>query len=268
LQVIAPLLPPQLSRGERRRRLDQILAQPPQPPDGSAPARLTRRTVQRWLSQYQQALGASDPLAALEPRPRRDRGRSRRVPPELLAQVIALRERASRLSVKEILKRIDHEQKNRVSRRSVSRALRAAGYDRRDKRTRIATRSRGPSFVPDWDLEAWEADFPNEVWQLDSTPSIWLGKSPTRERPVQLQLVNLLDDHSRLVVGGGFVERLRVTDLLALLVPAIARYGCPVLLYVDQAKVHKASAVFMLLTTREIACWATTWPGNHVTVST
>lgn len=242
-QVIAPLLPPQLSRGERAERLRQILAAPPAPPDGQAPPALSRRKILRWLSAYRKALGEGDPLAALEPRVRGDRGRSRKVPPELLAEVIALREQAARLSVKELLKRIEHEQKDRVARRTVARALREAGYDRRDKRARIAARRKGPSFTPDWDLEGWEADFPNEVWQVDSTPSIWLAKGPHREQAVQLQLVNIIDDHSRRVVGGGFVERLRVTDLLALLVPAISLYGCPNLLYVDQAKIHRSKVL-------------------------
>lgn len=238
-QVIAPLLPPQLDRQERARRLDEILTSPPLPPDGSQPPSLSRRTLLRWLKAFRDAEG--DRLVALEWKMREDLGTARKVPKDLLEQVIALRENAARLSVKEILKRIAHEAKDRVSRRSVSRALRRAGYDRRDKRRRIAERRKGPSFTPDWDLAAWEADFPNEVWQVDSTPSIWLARGPHRDKPVQLQLVNIIDDHSRLVVGGGFVERLRVTELLAFLVPAIERYGCPVILYVDQAQIHRST---------------------------
>ena len=238
-QVIASLLPPQLTRAERSERLSQILRQPPLPLDGQPPPPLSRRKVLRWLKTYRQAEG--DPLSALEPKVREDRGRSRKVPPDLLAQVIALRERGPRYSVKELLKRIDHPEKDRVSRRSVGRALRQAGYDRRDKRARVAALRKTPGGLPpDWDMEAWEADFPNEVWQVDSTPSIWLAKGPHREHAVQLQLVNIIADHSRLVVGGGFVERLQVAELLALLVPAIARYGCPVKLYVDQAQIHRS----------------------------
>lgn len=238
-QVIAPLLPPQLDREERARTLAEILASPPLPPDGSSPPSLSRRTVLRWLKAYRGA--ERDRLAALERKVRADLGGTRRVPRALLEQVIALRERAARLSVKEILKRIDHEARDRVSRRSVSRAMRRAGYDRRDKRRRIAARRKGASFTPDWDLTSWEADFPNEVWQVDSTPSIWLARGPYRDEPKQLQLVNLIDDHSRRVVGGGFVERLRVTELLAVLVPAIECFGCPVLLYADQAQIHRSS---------------------------
>jgi len=242
-QVIATLLPPQLSRSERAERLKQLLLAPPPAADGQPAPALSRRKVLRWLSAYRSALGQSDPLQALEPKVRKDRGRSRKVPPELLSQVIALRERAARLSAKELLKRIEHAQKGQVARRTVARAMREAGYDRRDKRARIAARRKGPGFTPDWDLEAWEADFPNEVWQVDSTPSIWLAKGPHREQAVQLQLVNIIDDHSRRIVGGGFVERLRVTELLELLVPALARYGCPVLLYVDQAQIHRSKVL-------------------------
>jgi hypothetical protein len=122
----------------------------------------------------------------------------------------------------------------------VARALLQAGYDRRDKRRRIADRDAGPRREVDWELQSWEADFPNAVWQVDSTPSIWLAAGPLRAKPVHLHLVNLIDDHSRLIVGGGFVERLRVVDLLDFLVPAIATYGCPEKLFVDQAKIHRS----------------------------
>ena len=238
-QLISPLLLPELSRKQRGELVRKIVDCPPAPPWGGEPPPLSPRTLRRWLAIYEGAEG--DPLAALEAKPRRDRGQSKTVPPELLAQVISKRERAPRLSVKRILKEIDHPDRKRVSRRSVARALHEAGYDRRDKRRRSAAQHRGRPAVVPWDLDRWEADFPNEIWQVDSTPSIWLPKGRHRERAVRLQLVNLIDDHSRLIVGGGFVERLRVVDLLRFLCPAIATYGCPNVLFVDQAQIHRSA---------------------------
>lgn len=237
--VIAPLLPPQLDRKERARRLAQILADPPRPPDGGPTPPLSKRTIQRWLKAYRSAVG--DPLAALQPKPREDRGKSRKVAPELLAQAITLREGSPRFSLRSILKRVEHEGRDRTARRTLARAFLQAGYDRRDKRRRIAARDQRRLPEVDWDLSSWEADFPNALWQVDSTPSIWLAAGPRRDKPVHLQLVNIIDDHSRLVVGGGFVERLRVLDLLGFLLPAIATYGCPEILYVDQATIHKSA---------------------------
>lgn len=219
----------------------EILARPPTPPWGGEPPRLSARTLRRWLSIYQAAQG--DPLAALEPKARADRGRARTIPPELLAEAISVRERAPRLSVKQILKVIEHPLREQVARRSLARALREAGYDKRDKRSRIAARCKGRLAPVDWDLQLWEADFPNEIWQVDSTPSIWLAKGRHRDQAVRLQLINLIDDHSRLIVGGGFVERLRVVDLLGFLIPAIATYGCPNVLFLDQAKIHRSTIV-------------------------
>lgn len=234
--VIAPLLPPRQSKSERAEKLRQILRDPPRHPFREPPRPLALRTVYRWLETYRTATG--DPLAALEPKARKDRGRSRRVPPDLLAQVIRLREESPRLGVEEILKRIDHKDREAMRLRTVARALLDAGYDLRDKRRRADAKRRGPRTKPDWDLLRWEADFPNEVWQVDSTPSIWLAAGRHRQKPVRLELVNIIDDHSRRLVGGGFTERLRLTDLLRLLVPAIARFGCPGLLYADRAKIH------------------------------
>jgi transposase InsO family protein len=120
---------------------------------------------------------------------------------------------------------------------------RVVGYDWQDKRRRIAERERGPSSDVDWYLYEWEADFPNEVWLVDSTPSIWLAAGPGRKKPVHLQLVHIIDDHSRLIVGGGFTERLRVEDLLRFLCPALRRHGCPSKLYVDRASIHRSAII-------------------------
>lgn len=236
--VIGPLLSPSLSPKERSALIEQILQTPPRSPEGGPPPRLSRRTIQRWLRTYRGT--KEDRLAALEPKVRNDLGKSR-VEPDLLTQATALRAVSPRLSVKSILERIEHPKKESTVRRTLARAFLQAGYDRRDKRRRILERDGGGRRPVNWDLESWEADFPNALWQVDSTPSIWLAAGRHREKPVHLQLVNLIDDHSRLIVGGGFAERLRVVDLLDVLVPAIARYGPPSLLFVDQATIHKSA---------------------------
>lgn len=237
--VIGPLL--HLSRKERSAEIARILKSPPRPPDGGAVPRLSKRTIQRWLETYRETEG--DRLAALEPKVRKDWGKSKEIPPELLAESTALRAVSPRLSVKSILERIEHPKKSSTARRTLARSFLQAGYDRRDKRRRILERDGGGRRPVNWDLESWEADFPNALWQVDSTPSIWLAAGRHREKPVHLQLVNLIDDHSRLIVGGGFVEHLGVVDFLSLLVPAIARYGCPAMLFADQAKIHKSAIV-------------------------
>jgi hypothetical protein len=237
--VIAPLLPPHLSPKERGALMDGILSDPPRPPDGSAPPSLSKRTIQRWLQTYREA--ESDRLEALEWKVRSDHGKSRAIPQELIAQATTLRESSPGFSLKELLKRIDHPKREKAARRTLARAFLEAGYDRRDKRRRIAARHTGPKTGVSWDLATWEADFPNQLWQVDSTPSIWLAAGAHREQPVRLQLVNIIDDHSRLVVGGGFVEQLRVTELLSFLAPAIGKHGCPGGLFVDKATIHRST---------------------------
>lgn len=237
--VIAPLLATQLDRKERGRLIAEILKNPPRPTDGSPTPPLSKRTIHRWLAAYRKA--EADRLEALEPKVRKDCGMPRKVAADLLSEVITLREGSPRFSVRELLRRIQHAKRDQTARRSLARALLQAGYDRRDKRRRIVARDAAPRPEVDWDLFRWEADFPNALWQVDSTPSIWLAAGPHRAAPVQLQLVHIIDDHSRLVVAGGFVERLRLVDLLVFLVEAIAKYGCPSKLFVDRAKIHTAT---------------------------
>lgn len=241
--VIGPLLSAHMSPKERSEAIARILLSPPRPPDGGPVPPLSRRTIQRWLATYRKA--EVDRLASLEPKVRKDWGTSRKVDPDLLVQATALRAVSPRLSLKSILQRIEHPKRDSTSRRTLGWSFLQAGYDRRDKRRRILERDGGGQRPVNWDLESWEADFPNALWQVDSTPSIWLAAGRHREKAVHLQLVNLIDDHSRLIVGGGFVERLRVVDLLSFLVPAIGRYGCPAMLFMDQAKIHKSAIVTM-----------------------
>jgi hypothetical protein len=237
--VIAPLLAPNLRPKERAALIDAILKKPPPPPDGADP-RLSKRTLWRWLKTYND--NQLDPMAALESKVRKDCGESS-IPPELLSQATSLRASSPRFSVKELLKRIEHPEREKTARRTLARAFLEAGFDRKDKRRRIATRHEKPATEVDWDLLQWEADFPNTLWQVDSTPSIWLAPGRHRDHPVQLQLVNIIDDHSRRIVGGGFTEKLRVADLLKFLVPAIGAFGRPGILFVDKAKIHTSAIV-------------------------
>jgi hypothetical protein len=64
---------------------------------------------------------------ALAPKVRKDLGKSRAIPPELLAEATALRAVSPRLSVREILKRLEHPRKDVVPRRTLSRVFLETG---------------------------------------------------------------------------------------------------------------------------------------------
>ena len=83
-QIIAPLLSANGPRGARIRLIREICQRTHEHPlRGSI--RLGTRTVQEWLYDY-----LKDGLDGLLPVPRKDRGKSRRIDPEMAAKIEAL----------------------------------------------------------------------------------------------------------------------------------------------------------------------------------
>jgi transposase InsO family protein len=79
----------------------------------------------------------------------------------------------------------------------------------------------------------FQADLPNECWQSDMTH--WhLGDG------TQVEIVNFLDDHSRLCVASVAVPVTRASDVAEAFVGAISRYGVPAALLTDNGCIYTA----------------------------
>jgi len=76
----------------------------------------------------------------------------------------------------------------------------------------------------------FEATLPNETWQLDSTPWQLLDGSP-------VEILNVLDDHSRLALACTCFRSLRGHDVLRVFRTAANTYGLPASLLSDNAAV-------------------------------
>ena len=76
----------------------------------------------------------------------------------------------------------------------------------------------------------FEADQPNERWQLDITH--WALADGT-----DVEILNLLDDHSRLAVGSDAKRVFQATDVVASFRRATAHYGLPAQMLSDNAAV-------------------------------
>jgi len=74
-----------------------------------------------------------------------------------------------------------------------------------------------------------------ELWQLDATPYAYFGK----QYP-QFHMLNMLDDCSRLQVGGTLYARETLGAYIHFLKAAFEAHGLPLLLYVDQAAFFKS----------------------------
>jgi transposase len=79
----------------------------------------------------------------------------------------------------------------------------------------------------------FEAELPNEMWQSDMTH--W---SLTDERHVEI--INIVDDHSRLCVASTAVPVARATDVAEVFITAAQRYGTPASMLSDNGCLYTA----------------------------
>ena len=81
----------------------------------------------------------------------------------------------------------------------------------------------------------FEASLPNELWQTDATH--W-----TLADGSAVEILNLIDDHSRLLVAAGALRTVKAADAVALFHQAAARLGYPAALLSDNAAVFSGSS--------------------------
>ena len=86
-------------------------------------------------------------------------------------------------------------------------------------------RERPPAHV-----RRWQRKSVGELWQLDATPDYFLGRA---NQP--LQLIDMVDDCSRMQVGCRLYRRETVASYIDLFYRAFTRYGLPLEIYVDKA---------------------------------
>jgi len=119
-----------------------------------------------------------------------------------------------------------------LKRSTVHRVLQAKGLSKRHCRT------------PDKeDLDRFEADYPNDLWQSDMLVDPWL---PDPDRPGKIRRAKLflfMDDHSRLILHGrfSFDEGLPYMELVFR--RAVQKYGVPSRVYFDNGKVYRANHI-------------------------
>ena len=83
-------------------------------------------------------------------------------------------------------------------------------------------------------MRRWQRQSVGELWQLDATPDYFLG----RDNP-PLNLIDMIDDCSRMQVGCRLYRSECVNAYLDLFYRAFTRYGLPLEIYVDRASFFK-----------------------------
>jgi|688.fasta_scaffold389089_1 transposase InsO family protein len=174
---------------------------------------VSRQTLYRWLAAVER-----DGEFGLVPRSRRPHTSPTRLDPRVSDALLALRDAHPAWGAAKLLTVLAREQPTLTDRwpapSTVTRLLRAAG--RIDPAVSAAHRR--------W--QRFEADAPNALWQMD-----FVGPIPTAAGPVQL--LTLLDDHSRYLVGLVVCFDQQTATVQAALTTAIAAVGRPTAILCD-----------------------------------
>ncbi len=182
-------------------------------PDGSRIS-YSYKTLEKWKSQY--SIGGLD---ALMPSVRSDKGSSRALNDEAIAEIYRIKKEQPRMNATQIYEHLVRESflSASVSVDSVQRFIR-----HNDLKS-----ARDPNLR---DRKAYEEDEFGKIWQADTCYLPYITEDGQTRR---VYCIMIIDDHSRLLVGGELFYNDNAYNFQKVLKNAIATYGIPDKLYVD-----------------------------------
>jgi putative transposase len=187
-------------------------------------------TLARWERRYRQS-----GFEGLKPTPRRDQGQPRTISSETLDRAEALKREQPLRSARSIVTILAMDTIQPVPEESIApRTLRRQLAQRGATSAQLLGEQRPKPY------RRFERSHFGDLWQGDAMhgPKLPNPANPDKQRPVFL--FAFLDDHTRLVPHAQFYWNEQLPRMEDCFKRAILRYGCPLAIYVDQAKVYTA----------------------------
>ena len=195
--------------------LARVAAGQHQLPDGSV-RRYNVSTLRMWLGKYRHG-----GLDALMPKARSDKGAFRAIDDDTAEAIARYRVQHRQVSVKLFWEMLHEDEVLgpgvTICEATLRRFLTARG---------LARKKRGPAKA----RAKYEMPFANDLWVADFMHGPKIKIDGRRRRAI---LCAIIDDHSRVVVGGRFALTEGIDDILHTLSEAILTYGVPKRLYCD-----------------------------------
>ena len=211
--LIAPAL--QSTYGERSARayFKRICKDPFRLPDGKE-VLYSFKTLEKWTSEYRRK-----GFESLMPVSRSDKGSSRVLSDEAVSRIYSLKEELPRINATQIHLKLIEEGliPYDVSVCAVQRFIR--NHDLKE--------GRNPSIQ---DRKAFEEDSFGKLWQADTKYMPYINEDGASKRVFN---ISIIDDHSRMIVGGQLFYEDNAVNFQKVLKDAISAYGIPLKLYVD-----------------------------------
>lgn len=220
--AIAPLVCRDLAPEERDEIRRGILSASHKFP-GDKPVQIAPRTLRNWCQSYRKK-----GLEGLLPQPRKDKGRPRAIPQDVLDRAMALRQELPSRSAERISDMVATSGSKPVSASTLSSHFRKAGLDR----SRPAVEPKA--------FRRFEHPRPNSCWQSDISDGIWLPDPTNPDQKRKCYLHGFLDDHSRLVPHAAFYWRESLPALEDCFRQAILKRGIPSMVFWDNGSVYRS----------------------------
>ena len=204
----------------------RVTASPLTLPDGST-VTYSYKTLEKWKSQY--SIGGLD---ALMPGTRSDKGIPRALNEDAIAEIYRIKEEHPRMNATQIYTHLVRESfiPATVSVDSVQRFIR-----HNDLKS-----ARDPNLR---DRKSFEEDEFGKIWQADTCYLPHITEDGTSRR---VYCIMIIDDHSRLLVGGELFYTDNACNFQKVLKDAIATYGIPDKLYVDNGCSYSNAQLSMI----------------------
>jgi transposase InsO family protein len=182
-------------------------------PDGSTVS-YSYKTLEKWKSLYR-----NGGLDALMPNTRSDKGIPRALGDEAIAEIYRLKNQFPRMNATQIYERLVRD--------SFIPAVVSVDSVQRFIRHNDLKSARDPNLR---DRKAFEEDEFGKIWQADTCYLPYITENGKTRR---VYCIMIIDDHSRLLVGGELFYNDNAANFQKVLKNAIAAYGIPDKLYVD-----------------------------------
>lgn len=211
--LIAPVIQGLFPDASATAYYKRVTASPLTLPDGST-VTYSYKTLEKWKSLYN-----TGGLDALMPNVRSDKGIPRALNEDAIAEIYRIKEEHPRMNATQIH---DH-----LIRESFIPASVSVDSVQRFIRHNDLKAARNPNLR---DRKAYEEDEFGKIWQADTC---YLPHITENGQTRRVYCIMIIDDHSRLLVGGELFYNDNACNFQKVLKDAIAAYGIPDKLYVD-----------------------------------
>lgn len=211
--LIAPVIQGLFPDASRTAYYKRIVENPLTFPDGSI-RKIKYKTLEKWVSNYQRY-----GFDSLLPTTRSDKGCSRALSDTAIEEIFRLKQDFPRLNATQI-----HAQL--IQNGFIPTTVNVCAVQRFIKHNDLKS-ARNPNLR---DRKAFEEDSFGKMWQTDTCYFPYITEDGKSHR---VYAICIIDDHSRLIVGGKLFYNDSAANFQSVFKSAVATYGIPTKLYTD-----------------------------------